>query len=468
MTLGRRATIALTLLAAAAAGGVSTARAVLPRRGEVARGLRVGGEAVPDGEDGRQAAARRAAELLARRFALRSDGATVLEASLAELGATADVDAAAREADGVGREGDPFARLDEALEARAGRIDVPLALHVPVEALAARLERFKEEHATAARPPRLDVERHVATAHAAGRALDVYAAAERVERAFDAPPSGTPIVIELPYVGLAPRATTDAVLAIDTTAVVARYETRFGFTGGQAGRAQNVARAAAGMDGVVLVPGEVVSFNANVGPRSEENGFTFAPEIYKGELREGVGGGTCQVAGTLHAAAFFAGLEIVERASHSRPSGYIPIGLDATVVYPSVDLKLRNGYSFPIVVHARVSGGVLAFELLGRERPATVELSTETVGVSTYKRRVEEASWLASGSFRLKQKGIRGLSIRKTRRVHLRNGTDRVEVTTDVYPPTFEIYEIAPGDDPAAVLPPPPEDPKAAAEVYAG
>ena len=156
------------------------------------------------------------------------------------------------------------------------------------------------------------------------------------------------------------------------------------------------------------------------------------------------------------------------RASHSRPSGYIPLGLDATVVYPYVDLKIRNPFDFPVVVRARVEGGVLAFELLGRERPATVDLATLALGTAAFKRKVEETSRVAPGGFRLKQKGIRGATIRKTRRVRLRDGSERVEVTVDVYPPTFEIYEIAPGDDPAGVLPPAPEDPRAAAEVYSG
>jgi len=224
--------------------------------------------------------------------------------------------------------------------------------------------------------------------------------------------------------------------------------------GGQANRGKNIVRAASQMEGVVLMPGEVVSFNANVGPRSSENGFFTAPEIYKGEMREGIGGGTCQVAGTLHAAAFLGGLDVVERSNHSRPSGYIRMGLDATVVYPIVDLKLRNPYRFPVVIHSTIDRGTLTFQLLGRERPATVEWGTDTVSVANFKRKVEEAAWLPPGKFVKKQKGIRGYSIRKTRKIHLRDGEERVEVTTDVYPPTFEIYMVPPGTDPAQELPP--------------
>jgi vancomycin resistance protein YoaR len=212
------------------------------------------------------------------------------------------------------------------------------------------------------------------------------------------------------------------------------------------------------------MPGEVVSFNANVGPRSVENGFAEAPEIYKGELRPGIGGGTCQVAGTLHAAAYLGGLTVVERASHSRPSGYIRMGLDATVVYPTVDLKLENPYDFPIVVHSAVDKGTLAFELYGARRPATVSFAAATVGSADYKRKIEEVAALPEGKVVLKQHGIRGYSVRKTRTIHLAVGGDRVEITTDVYPPTFEIYQVAPGTDVDAVLPPLPDARTAANE----
>jgi vancomycin resistance protein YoaR len=193
-----------------------------------------------------------------------------------------------------------------------------------------------------------------------------------------------------------------------------------------------------------------------------ENGFAEAPEIYKGELRPGIGGGTCQVSGTLHAAAYLGGIDVVERANHSRPSGYIRMGLDATVVFPTVDLKLRNPYDFPIVIHAAIDKGTLAFELHGRRRPATVSFDTATVGTADYKRKVEELATLPEGKVVLKQHGIRGYSVKKTRTIHLADGSEKVEVTTDTYPPTFEIYQVPPGTDVETALPPlpPPTSPE--------
>src|SRR4029079_5027466 len=192
-----------------------------------------------------------------------------------------------------------------------------------------------------------------ATAHTPGHYLDIYAAASALDRAVEREER----TVVIPSFDIAPRASSDVVTKIDTSVVVSRFETRYGELGDQRGRAQNIRRASLGMEGVVLMPADTVSFNANVGPRSLDNGFAEAKEIFKGEMREGIGGGTCQVAGTLHAAAFLGGLDVVERSNHSRPSGYIRMGLDATVVYPVVDLKLRNPYAFPIVIHSTIDRG---------------------------------------------------------------------------------------------------------------
>jgi vancomycin resistance protein YoaR len=441
------------LLGATAGVALGGTRALLPGAGEVARGLRAGGQPIGSDRALPDAVNQVAGETLARRVTFTHGGDPVLESSLADLGAQVDIGELARRLGTVGREGGLWARLDDALQARRGRIDVPIPVSLPIDELAARLERLKEERDEAPRSAKLDLATRKAAGDAPGRYVDIYAAVAAIDRMLAAP-SGEAVTIALPELVVAPTASAEVVTAIDTSKVLARYETRFGYLGGQANRARNVARAAEQMEGVVIMPGEIVSFNANVGPRSAENGFFPAPEIFKGEMREGIGGGTCQVAGTLHAAALFAGLDLVERANHSRPSGYLRLGLDATVVYPVVDLKLRNPYEFPVVMHATIDKGTLVFELLGRDQPATVDLRTDTIGIAEFKRKIEETSWLPAGKIIKKQKGIRGYSIRKTRTIVLKDGVERVEVTTDVYPPTFEIYLVPPGTDPDEALPP--------------
>jgi vancomycin resistance protein YoaR len=452
--LAVRAGAALLVIAGAVGAAFGAARSVLPRPGLVASGVRVGGQPVNEAEP-KVAAEAVARHILERKISLAYGEAMIGEVSIGELGATIDTEALARRLASVGREGDVFAQIVESLEARRGHVDVPVSVFVPVEELAARLERFKDENDTPPRGARFDFAAGKPTAHVDGRYLDVYAAAGALERAAL---TGEARVVISAF-SIAPRASSEVVAGLDTTQVVSTYATRYGYLGGQVGRAQNVSRAAAGVDGLVLMPGDTVSFNAEVGPRSIDNGFAHAPEIFKGEMREGVGGGTCQVASTLHAAAYLGGLDVVERSNHSRPSGYIPMGLDATVVYPYVDLKLGNPYPFPIVIHAVADKGTLTVELRGGGQADKVEWATATLGVTPFKRKIEERPELPEGRFVVKQKGIRGYSIKKTRTIHGSDGKTKEEVRTDVYPPTFEIYLVPPGTDPGALPALPDADP---------
>jgi vancomycin resistance protein YoaR len=242
--------------------------------------------------------------------------------------------------------------------------------------------------------------------------------------------------------------------------MLAEYETYFSRAGDQARRGKNIDVAASKIDGLVLSPGELVSFNDVVGERSEDNGFARSWEIYKGEMVEGVGGGTCQVASTFHAALFFGGLDVVERLPHSRPSAYIPMGLDATVVYPIVDLKVRNPYDFAVVVHASVVGNKLKMQVVGADKPAKVGFQRELVDTFPYKRKiVEEPKLRGSQRIVLKQHGIRGYKIKRTRWLAYRDGTTHKETNTDLYPSTTEIYEVPPSFD-VSLLPPLPDDAK--------
>jgi vancomycin resistance protein YoaR len=96
--------------------------------------------------------------------------------------------------------------------------------------------------------------------------------------------------------------------------------------------------------------------------------------IVADEVEPGVGGGVCQVASTLFAAGVLGGLDVVKRRSHSRPSGYAPLGLDATVIDGEVDLQLRNPYPVPIIVHAFLPVPTrIRVEMLGTAAPGKVE-----------------------------------------------------------------------------------------------
>lgn len=164
------------------------------------------------------------------------------------------------------------------------------------------------------------------------------------------------------------------------TEVVAAHETRYTHRGTLAGRAQNIELAARQLDGAVIAPRGELSFNAVVGERTFERGFAPATELTRGGRRtEGIGGGICQVAATLHAAAFFAGFDILEHHPHTRNSRYIPPGLDSAVSWPNKDLRISNPHDFHVRVRATAYRGTLRIELMGARRAPRVEWNTRVV-----------------------------------------------------------------------------------------
>ncbi len=140
---------------------------------------------------------------------------------------------------------------------------------------------------------------------------------------------------------------------------------RTGMGGSSRNRISNVALACRAIDGTVLLPGDVFSYNDIVGPRVASAGFKEAPVIVKGELQPGIGGGICQVSSTLFNAALLADLQIVRRSHHAFPVHYVPAGRDATVVDGLIDFRFRNNLKHPVAIDAKVSGGSVYFHIYG-------------------------------------------------------------------------------------------------------
>lgn len=133
------------------------------------------------------------------------------------------------------------------------------------------------------------------------------------------------------------------------------------------GRSTNVNIASRAIDRTVLLPNEIFSFNGTVGPRTIKNGYQIAQIILRGKLVDGIGGGICQVSSTLYNSALMSELGIVERANHTIPSTYVPMGLDATVSYGVLDFKFQNTLDFPIYIESIVSGNKMKVNIYGKK-----------------------------------------------------------------------------------------------------
>ena len=129
------------------------------------------------------------------------------------------------------------------------------------------------------------------------------------------------------------------------------------YIGGNSNRYNNIVLAAEFINGTLLNPGEVFSFNDIVGQRTAERGFKEAG-AYVGDLVvTEIGGGICQVSSTIYVTLLKADLEIVERQPHGMTVGYLPLGSDATINWGTTDLKFRNNTDYPIKIELSFGGG---------------------------------------------------------------------------------------------------------------
>ncbi|WP_100374621.1 VanW family protein [Bacillus sp. FJAT-45037] len=133
-------------------------------------------------------------------------------------------------------------------------------------------------------------------------------------------------------------------------------------------RAHNIALATEAINNHVVFPGETFSFNTVVGKRTVERGYLLAPVIVRGELTEGIGGGICQVSSTLFNAADRAGMDIIERYTHSKRVTYVPPGRDATVSWYGPDFVFQNKQNQPILIIAKTYNGTLLVKLSSSEK----------------------------------------------------------------------------------------------------
>jgi vancomycin resistance protein YoaR len=161
----------------------------------------------------------------------------------------------------------------------------------------------------------------------------------------------------LPTVVREPELTTAEAKQLGVKEVVSEFTTYYPHA---EYRNVNIGRGAELINGTLLLPGETFSLNETVGERTVENGFTAGTVISNGVFKEDLGGGVSQVATTTFNAAFFAGLEDVEHKPHSFYISRYPVGREATVAWPTVDLRFRNDTDHGVyiqTVHTPSTGG---------------------------------------------------------------------------------------------------------------
>jgi vancomycin resistance protein YoaR len=437
------------------ASGMAVHREYLPR-GLPLQGTRLLGEAFPRGQS-LDAWLEQLSERWAQREVRLDAGDSQLTAHFADLGISLDTAAAKQELLDLAELGTLSERFGRALQARRGQLQVVAPLHFDT----AQAERFLSGLAPGllreSQDARVDLENHQKIPDVPGRTLDVATTLQRL-RALVGEGQST---LSLAFQSQPANTTLDDLVRVDVSKVLASYETDFK---GKAGRRKvNIERAVKYLNGTVIEPGDTFSFNRVVGERTQARGFVDAPVIVDDVMEAGVGGGVCQVASTLFASAIYGNLEIVRRRSHSRPSGYAPLGLDATVIDHEVDLRFRNPYDVPLLIHALLpTETTIKVELLGHALDAKIEHQYGVTERADFVRRVKQTEDVKEP--KRKQKGNYGYDVTSVVTIKQPDGKLQRRTYPSKYYPVPEVYWV-PTDYDLSLLP---ELPEGATETIIG
>ena len=211
-----------------------------------------------------------------------------------------------------------------------------------------------------------------------GYIMDIDGTADLVKAMFDSKDySGTVQVITTVQ-----EPTVTVQMINDEFGLISEYSTK---TSNNYNRNNNISQACVYMNGTILQPGDEFSFNGVVGQRTSDRGFKEATVIQGGQYEQGLGGGICQVSTTLYNAVLKADLEVTSRSGHAWPSDYVPIGLDATVDWPSLDFKFKNNTDYQIVVAAwwDSSDSYVHCQIYGKKLPDGQYIELESEIIST-------------------------------------------------------------------------------------
>jgi vancomycin resistance protein YoaR len=430
---GRRLVGILGAAAAGAVVGLSLIFSGTPAGNERAPALRLLGRELPAGPEATETALGWTLEHLAQPFTLELPDGVERRVGYDELGVELDrarwqqLTADAR-LPWSGRAHGP-APLELAIPIQ---LDIPTALRA--------LLALKDELDVAPQDARLDLDRQAVLPERTGRWLDLDRSLLEIRHAIENGSARTRLVFE----ERAPRRPASQLRPIEHATLLGFFETPYDAAARAEDRTFNLRLAASKLDGYVLLPGEELDFNDVVGARDEANGYRVAKVIARGELVDGIGGGTCQISGTLHAAALFAGLEIRERHPHTRPSAYIKLGFDAAVVYPTINLRLGNPYDFPVVIRETVEGGRVRAEVRGARRPYAITLLRRIDAAQPYDEVLRPDESLPAGTRLLAQRGVPGFDLHRYR--IRREGSHAVrETVVDHYPPTSQLIRVGTG-----------------------
>lgn len=216
---------------------------------------------------------------------------------------------------------------------------------------------------------------------------------------------------EIPLKITKPKKTTKEIGTEAFPDLLATFSTKY--QASNTNRTTNLKLAANKINGTVLLPGEIFSYNKTVGERTVAAGFKMAATFSGGKVVDGLGGGICQISSTLYDAVIMANLDVTERRNHQFVTSYVPAGKDATVVWGSQDFKFKNTRKYPIRITATVQSGVATVQVWGIKEDVEYDITIETKKISTIKYTTEmvQDPSLPAGEKKVVQSGSNGRKV---------------------------------------------------------
>jgi vancomycin resistance protein YoaR len=365
-----------------------------------------------------------AEQMLNKQYYFTYKQATV-ETSLRDLGATTNVNKVVEEV-----------RRNSGSTVDNLKLSLDLDEKTAAEKLKALTQEFNAQAVDATYKVKPDNTMEI-TPHTVGKEVNVPKAIEDLEEAL--PKNETTIVLEVKET--APQVKTENIEGLKLEGMVASFSTNYPVD--NIPRTENLKRATAALDMKVLKPGQVLSFNTTVGPRTEATGYKEALIIIENEYVPGVGGGICQVSSTLYNVALLADLEIVERHQHEFTIPYLPPGRDATVVYDQADLRFKNNTPGLLLIRTQAKGGVLTMSMYGKKSNKQVEIKTEIEETKPFETEQRYDPSLAPGKTKTEQGGVKGYKSTTYRIVKVDNKEVKKEqISKDVYKPANKIIKF--------------------------
>ena len=236
------------------------------------------------------------------------------------------------------------------------------------------LQPYFDQYCTPVQDAYYDEENHVIVDSVPGYGFDLEDTLEKLNNA--AP--GSELII--PMADLEPEVTTQVVEAELFGTKLFETSTEYVVN---ANRTKNLTLACQAINGIILNPGDVFSFNNVVGERTAAKGYMPAT-VYSGGLSlQELGGGVCQVASTLYYCTLHLNLEQVHREPHQYVVTYVPMGMDATVYWGHIDYQFKNTLDFPIRILADTENGHVNVTFQGSKK-LDYSVNMESVTLAVY------------------------------------------------------------------------------------